>query len=86
MSRRPTNAKPPLVDPQVQIVQNLRVGVQWANELGKMLNKTEAGEWNKRKMVLAALTYAAAMASETELDEEDWMEMAFTAYRGVTIE
>jgi hypothetical protein len=37
-------------------------------------------------MVLAALTYAAAMASETELDEDDWMEMAFTAYRGVTIE
>ena len=84
MSRQPTNAKP--IDPQIQIVQNLRVGVQWANELGKMLNDTAAGDWDQRKMVVAALTYAAAMASETQLNEEDWMEMAWTAYRGVVIE
>ena len=88
MSRRPTNAKPPVavVDPQIQIIQNLRVGVEWANQLGKMLNTTEAGEWDQRKMVIAALTYAAAMANETQLDEDDWMELAWTAFRGVTVE
>ena len=96
MSPRNTNAPPkkkktnghstPAVDPQTQIIQNLRAGVMWANELGRMLNQTEASEWRKEKMVVAALTYAAAMANNTNLDEDDWMELALTSYRGVRVE
>jgi len=88
MSPRRTNAKPPnvITSPQVQIIRNLQVGCQWANELGKMINETAAGDWDKRKLVLAALTLAAAHANDTDLNEEDWMEMAVTAYRGIVIE
>lgn len=98
MSRRRTNAPNPmdvsipganravLTDPSIQVIQNLRVGVVWANELGKALNKTDCADWDKRKMTIAALTYAAAMASETQLDEADWMELAVTSFRGVVVE
>ena len=89
MSRRGTNAPKnptPPEDPSIQIVNTLRSGVVWANELGKILNTTEAGEWDQRKMVIAALTYAAATANETTLDEEAWLDMAVMAYRGVVIE
>ncbi len=89
MSPRRTNAKPPpnvLNNPHVQVIRNLQVGAQWANELGRAINQTDVGDWDKRKLVLAALTLAAAHANETQLDEDDWMEMAITAFRGITID
>ncbi|MCP4900193.1 MAG: hypothetical protein GY906_24745 [bacterium] len=72
-------------DPQIHVVKTLQAGVAWANELGKELGKTDAADWPKEKMVVAALTYAAAMASETSLDEDSWLDLAIMAFRGVSV-
>lgn len=85
MSRRPTNAPPPILDPDAQIIQSLQIGAVWATELGKMLSKTDARDWSKRKMVIAALVYASAMAADTDLDEDAWMDMAIAAFRGISV-
>jgi prephenate dehydrogenase len=92
MSRRGTDAKKNkakptvLTDPQIQIIRTLQQGVEWANELGKQLQETDAADWDKRKMVIAALVYAAAMSADTGLDEEGWLDMAVMAFRGVEVE
>lgn len=73
----------PALNPDEKILQILKVGVTWANELSKQLNNTEAGDWPERKLVVACLVYAAAMASDTEMDEDSWVELSTCAFRAI---
>jgi hypothetical protein len=74
------------VDPQIRIINTLRHGVEWANQFQKCIKETEVTEWDDRKRVVAALVWAAAMASQTQLDEESWLDLATMAFRGVSVD
>jgi hypothetical protein len=75
-----------LTDPQIRVVNTLRHGVAWANEMQHCIKETDVANWDDRKRVVAALVWAAAMASTTELDEESWLDLATMAFRGVSVD
>lgn len=75
-----------LTDPTIRIINTLRYGVDWANEFQRCIKETDVADWDDRKRVVAAMVWAAAMASQTELDEESWLDLATMAFRGVSVD
>lgn len=75
-----------MADPQIKIINTLKAGVTWANELKTHMAETPVGGWDEKKAIIACLVYSAAMAQDTELDEESFLDLAAISFRGVVRE
>jgi hypothetical protein len=66
------------------VIGALKMGSLWANMLGTILAKDEdVGLWDDRKLAIGLIVYAAALASTTNLSEEEFLAFTTAAYRGV---